>query len=581
MNYKTKNKIYSIVLSFFIISFVHAQEKVESKKSLNKDTVYEQLIIAAGASLTVGEDVKLTLHSTSSIAGQLILKPGAQIEIDGSQESKINILSGGLLKIEGTKQKPCVIYAKEGSPVAYISDGNSNGGGRVVAKNAIFKGLGGAPTYRAYEYSINANSGAIDLEDCVFDKCFQVKHKTRLPADAELNFLRCKWQHSQVKPKSERKKYELWYIHETKASAGSKATIVNCDFDKTLGFFYAENYVVEGNVFREGIQCYPHMCPPWKSFKGNFIRSLQDGTEFAIPFGRIIEDCVFIKDTGSWNPHYIGVSTGQGKGGIYGSLFWFTGGKNGGDEKNRGFEGDGVMVGHAKSGSAEDNLFTVERNIVLPNIYGPYKKNNLSTTLITILHKSNNSSVEVKSNTIFTTNIGGLNLGETNVCGLGRIKDISSNLFIGNDSGYKINNMSHTVIDSVTDENVSYNASWRISLGSNHSAETGKGYNRLKFSGTPTIGANDIDDVDPQFVDVNRNPYSWAVTLGGKASMNSLMDNLSCKKEVQVYQLLGYIREGMRPQNSKLKAAGNPSDGSPDMGAVKMDKKTSSARVNI
>ncbi|NQZ57836.1 MAG: hypothetical protein HRT88_10290, partial [Lentisphaeraceae bacterium] len=462
------------------------------------------------------------------------------------------------LKISAKKGSTCQVYAKKGSSVAYISDGNSNGGGRIVAENGVFKNLGGAPAYRAYEYSINANSGQIKLSDCIFDSCYQVKHKTSLAKGAQLSFVIFKWQISQVNPLSERTKWEEWYIHETGSAPGSKAEIINCDFDKKIGFFHAADYVVEGNVFRRGIKCYAHWCPKWKSFKGNFIRSLTDNTEFSFPFGNKVEDCVFVKDTQSWNPHYIGVGGGSGNGGIYGSIFWFAEVQA---DNTKGAEGDGVMIGKAASGTREENVFTLEGNIVLPNSLGAYKKNNLSCTLVTILSKADNASVVVRKNTIFTTGIGGLNLGETNACNVGRIKNISHNLFIGNGGGYKIQNLGHTEADAVTAENVHDNASWKISLGSNHSSATGKGYHKLKFSGTTTIGKNDVDDVDPMFVDVNRNPYSWNVSIGATANMQSLMDSLSCQKG-KMLEMLKYIREGLRPQNKKLSAFGASSLGS-------------------
>jgi hypothetical protein len=535
-----------------------------SERTFSKDTVIEQLKVSKDEVVTVSPGKKLTLKSTSTVAGQLILKSGAQIELDFKAPGSLNISSGGLLKIEGTKAKPCQIYAKKGSAVAYISDGGSNGGGRIVASYCIFKNLGGKPVYRAYEYWPNAETGEIKLENCVFDSCYQVKAKYKLPKGAKVSFIGCKWQNSQVKPKSERRKWEEWYIHETSASPGSEGKLINCDFDKTVGLFFPADYVVEGCVFREGVKCYSHWCPEWKSFKENFIRSRSDHLEFSFSFGNKIEDCVFIKDSKGWNPHYLSIQNGTGKGGIYGSVFWFTGP---GTSKNRGAEGDGVMLGKAKSGTRADNLFTLARNIVLPNRFGAFKANNLSCTLLTVLIKSDNSSVAVKNNTIFTTGGGGCNLGETQTCEKGRIKAIKSNLYIGNGTGKKIQNLGHSEVDTITEENVDYNAGWKLVNGSNYTEGSGKGYDKFKFSKATILGKHDIDDIDPQFVDVNRNPYSWDKSLGGKGDMQGVMDKLSGGK---VIELLKYIREGLRPQNPKLKGAGDPEDGSSDIGAVQL-----------
>jgi hypothetical protein len=50
--------------------------------------------------------------------------------------------------------------------------------------------------------------------------------------------------------------------------------------------------------------------------------------------------------------------------------------------------------------------------------------------------------------------------------------------------------------------------------------------------------------------------------------MQGVMDKLEGGKKI--INLIEYIREGLRPQNPKLKSAGDPEDGSPDIGAVQI-----------
>lgn len=52
--------------------------------------------------------------------------------------------------------------------------------------------------------------------------------------------------------------------------------------------------------------------------------------------------------------------------------------------------------------------------------------------------------------------------------------------------------------------------------------------------------------------------------------MQGAMDKMSPGAGKRVIDLIKYIREGMRPQNKKLKGAGDQKDGSPDIGAVKI-----------
>ncbi len=63
------------------------------------------------------------------------------------------------------------------------------------------------------------------------------------------------------------------------------------------------------------------------------------------------------------------------------------------------------------------------------------------------------------------------------------------------------------------------------------------------------------------------------MSQGGKAHIDSVMDQLSCTNKIT--DLLGHIREGWRPQNPQFKAAGRPENGQPDLGAVSLSGVTS------
>ncbi|MDD7986149.1 hypothetical protein PQO01_14450 [Lentisphaera marina] len=560
---KASKKHAIFLVTWLVICLnVGAWEIVESTEYLNKNTEYSSLEIKSGASLTVSSGVQLTLKSSSKLHGELILEQGAQLELDFASAGTLDIYSSGVLRVNGSIDSRCRVFVKEGSASAYISDGKSNGGGSIVAAYCDFVSLGAQPNYKAIETWVSADSEGLIFTDCTFDKCAQIKHRYGLPKGAKQEFLRCKWTNSVEKPKSERKQYELWHILEVPSAFGSEGSIINCDFDKKIGFFNAADFVLEGNVFREGIQTYSHWCPKWKSFKGNFIQSMVDGIEMSISYGNKIEDCVFVKNSNSWNPHFIGVGLGSGKGSVSGSVFWFIAPKS----SSKTLEGDGLMVGAAKEGTREENVFTIKNNIVLPNTNGLDHKNNLSCTLLTVLSKSSNSSIEVLNNTIFNGNTGGINLGETNPCEVGRIKQIRNNIFVGrNGDGYKIKNLGHTEVDVITYENTSHNASWDIAQGDLSSA---KGYVNLKFSGTPTLGEYDIDDVNPDFANMTRTPYTWALSQGDQANINSVMDQLSCTNKIT--DLLAHIREGWRPQNLNFKASGNYNGELKDLGAVNL-----------
>jgi len=51
-----------------------------SEKTFSEDTTLEQLKVEKNGVITISSGVKLILQKTSTVAGTLILKPGAQIE---------------------------------------------------------------------------------------------------------------------------------------------------------------------------------------------------------------------------------------------------------------------------------------------------------------------------------------------------------------------------------------------------------------------------------------------------------------------------------------------------------------------
>ncbi len=121
-----------------------------------------------------------------------------------------------------------------------------------------------------------------------------------------------------------------------------------------------------------------------------------------------------------------------------------------------------------------------------------------------------------------------------------------------------------------------YNAGYRLKQGSCFIAtnQTGKGYDLIKLAGDLHIGQHDIDDVDPQFVDPWRTPRTWSLARGGNGTVTNACDLLRPTGTYTVQDLLDYLREGFRPQNPRLKRAGDPAAGSPDIGAVDMASDT-------
>jgi len=255
---------------------------------------------------------------------------------------------------------------------------------------------------------------------------------------------------------------------------------------------------------------------------------------------------------------------GTGEAYIRGCLFWFAGPTPGAGI----VEGDGPMTGSADSGSRDSNKLIIERCIFMPNSTGPNSTSNLSCNVTSGLMGPTNAQVIIRRNTAFTE---GVHFGETGVTESGTIAYVKSNIFYGpsDGSGKKMHDYGHGEDDVIVATNADYNVSYRMIDGDYYVPGTsGKGYSGLTLVQSTAIGANDLDDVDPMFVDAFRNPLTWSTAVGGNGTMSNAWDNLKPTGSYNVQDLLDYIREGFRPRNELLRGAGDPAAGSPDIGAV-------------
>ncbi|OVE73443.1 hypothetical protein BVX93_01670 [bacterium B13(2017)] len=541
--------------------------------------------INSEGSLTIANEITLVCRGDLKLTpGYLTLLPGAVLEMDSSQSSspatsiyKIDIVpeygnNNALLQVNGTANTHCEIRSNPQGATTYITDGNgTENGGRMIAEFCDFKGLSsGSPDYIAWIYNPTSNGDLFKIADCTFDNCGQLKARNGLPSGSYLEYRKCIFENSILASSG-------GSIHTTGADLGATVKIIGCYFDERV-FLYAPNdYEIEDNVFVKGVngnsgEWYGGY---WKSFKRNYVRWVDEGETWAINYSNKIEDCIIIKDMEGWNPHYFILESGTGSTDLLGNIFWFTG--TGTTPLNA--EGDVCMIFPPSEGSREDNTITMEKNIFLPNGQGPDGVNNITGCAFVILWNypgANQKQVVFKRNTVYAGAwAGGCNVGENVITETGSIAYFKSNLFVGTDigggamAGYKIHDLGDTEIDVVAAENADYNASYRLADALNYGNGSGKGYEIPLTSGS-MIGENDIDDVDPQFVDKTRTPFTWDSSLGGPGTMQGVMGRLKGNNTIQ--ELLDYIREGFRPQNPILKNAGDPSDGSPDIGAVDFDR---------
>ncbi|MDD7986153.1 hypothetical protein PQO01_14470 [Lentisphaera marina] len=439
-------------------------------------------------------------------------------------------------------------------------------GGSIDAEYAHFYGLGNDKE-PAWQYS-QKDGMVLRILHSLFEKSGRIE--PRALAKIKLNIEYTKWQDSL--PLSEKDVGRAKALFRTSAKAGSDCTIRFCDFDELVSLSMCFGYSIEDSIFRKGIVRYQGK---WhegdlKSFERNLVRWPEKYSKGGIrlAYGETFKDCIFIQDYQSHNnPHFMHVAGKTGIAKLSGCIFWFTGP----NDFSFGPEGDGPMTGSADYGSVEDNKFIIEKCIMMPNSLGPNKARNLSANLTSGIFGTTNSTVILKRNTAFSSGSGGVCIGETNPTVKGALTYVKSNLFVGSEKydGIKVHDFHLGVKGAVRAQDCDYNVGYRLRKGSNYvQGKTGKGYNDLKLVGDLDIGKHDIDDIDPVFVDPFRTPYTWSSSLKGDGTMVDAMNQMMPTGTRKVQDLLNYLREGFRPQNQKLKNAGDPEDGSPDVGAV-------------
>jgi hypothetical protein len=544
------------------------------------------ILIKDGGALELKKNTKLTSKGPMVVHGTLTISEGAHLELkaEGSHDISYPIALSptqkgkGKLILKGKKKRMAKISSE---PInrAFITDGHrlakqENGsyyrfpekGGTIDAQYAHFYGLGNS-VESAWQYT-QKDGMIVRIVHSLFEKCGRIE--PRGLAKIKMNIEHTKWKDSLALSKKQINQAKA--LFKASAKEGSDCLIRYCDFDELVSLSLCNGYIIEDSIFRSSIIRYQGK---WhegklKSFKRNLVRWPEKYSKGGIrlAYGESFEDCIFLQDYQNHNnPHFMFVGGQSGVAKVRGCLFWFTGP----NDVSFGPEGDGPMPGDAISGSSKDNQFIIERCIMMPNSLGPDQPRNLSTNITSGVFSTKNSTVIVRRNTAYSSGPGGVCIGETHPTVKGALSYVKSNLFIGSkeNDGKKAHDFHLGEKGGIRARDFDYNAGYRLIKGSNYiKGKTGKGYNELKLVGDLEIGKNDIDDIDPKFVDPNRNLFTWSTSLKGDGTVIDAMNQIQPTGKHTMMDLISYLREGFRPQNPKLKGAGDPDAGSPDIGAV-------------
>lgn len=542
-------------------------------------------------SLTVTGGATLTLRGHAELYRVLTLEAGSSIRFsaEGAADPALayywmKILpagtNSGRLVTRGTPATPCRVESVPAHHASIIGSANLattnvaallaasvKDGGQIDAEHTVFDALGDG-FYPAWSLRPDSTGALYRLQHCLWTNSgrtflFNADPKTPLAKPIRVHFEDTRWVTSV--PKDPAYTHADWSILQTCGSTNLSytSTLVRCDVDLPVMLWNVDAYTIEDCVFRSGVDSAKAPLAPVR-FARNLARfTLNDRLYSA--YGSRLEDSLFIHDYDDRdNPHFHHTTGGTGTAVLHGCVFWFSS-TNGVMSDG----GDGTFVRNAGSGTREQNAVLIEHGLYLPNGRGPDQPGHLSCNITSGGLQATNVRVIVRRTTAFTQ---GVSLGETLVTVSGAIAYVKSNLVAGptNSTGSKVNDFGKGETNALAAGDADYNAGFRLAPGSNFIAtnQTGKGYHLLKLAGDLNIGRHDLDDVDPQFVDPHRTPLTWALARGGPATMTGVMDLLRPTGTNTIRDLLDYLREGFRPQNPRLKRAGDPADGSPDIGAV-------------
>ena len=501
------------------------------------------LTVARGVTLTVRGDLVVSCKNAQAV----VMQPGSHIVFDPSKaevpsESSYRWAhthgSAGSV-IKGTAETRCSVSTNTrggGAPAAVTVGRLARG--LTGASDCDFRDLGDAKV-PAVSTAAPRNTRSI-WRNCTFERTGSLKIAASGNTNGHVIL-----ENNKFRKCAGKRSLELHFYAPMKA--GGKRVVSANAFDKLAWIFTARDSTINNNFFHEGLVL-AHA--PVREFTGNFVRHPKAGGS---TLKSSVKDCYWLEDHTHHNPHGFGVSMWSNDAVVEGVVMEYTG---------KGGAGDFIFAPNGKG------KLTIRKCILLPNIDGRRPGKILAGL------GGPHCRVSIEHCTYISTGGGetGVAFGETYDGHANMLLSLKSNIAWQHKpgrGGYKFNRIGHgNVLDLVSAENADYNCGWNQAPGTE-----GKGYNSGR-KGVPLFskgkpGVHDVD-VDPQFIDPDRDLASWAVSRGSKGRTEAeqradALRYLADDPHLTVKSLLPYIREGFTPRNPALKGAAH--DGG-DIGAV-------------
>jgi hypothetical protein len=517
--------------------------------------------IKAGGSLVFANNAQLTVKgdfatTSATNATRIDLTQGSGIEFLGNQNYTLKLIG----QYPGTV--PALRARGTASNRAFIrSASNTSGRAAIVGDGFSYSGLvdlefctltrlnAGGNSITATPASDGSSSlyALFRLVDCIFDACGAVNFAINIAPFARVTLQRVLFKNTVSTACLN------WQSFSAKDATGVRL-IDSCDFDKHCYLYSPQDLTLTNNTFLEAYTTSAGATDGWDLSQNNLVAITATYTDI-VAAGDVLDEYWIEVDPAKVNPHFIQASTypGDTSQTIRGVVFEHTG---------TNADGDCITIGTPVSAVS----LTVEQCIVLPNAGDAN-----TGTLISALGNAN-CTISANDNTVFCGGQPGIAVGETYAGHAGMFSSIRGNIFwdsVDNRS-FKVadSGTNDTVSNLITSGNLNYNLGFNMSAGSNS-----KGYNNLEFSsGAP--GANDVEDVNPLFVDPTRDIASWDLANGGTGTYLNALSSIRRRNDVQgsgysalytVPQLLAYVREGYVSQSAAVKSADHNNN---DIGAM-------------
>ncbi len=508
------------------------------------------VVLQLNADLTIADGGSLEVRGNlSQSSGDMIVSAGGILEFNATNATPSSTTykwqigtagsQGNKLICNGSSGNRAIVRSNSGGGNAFVEAGVFTRSGWIEASFTDFTRMGDG-TNDFIQPMLTGGGDQSWLLNCRLDACGRIKMNTAPNADSTFRF------EDNNSLNSVGAGGQLISVYAFNGhTGGTKSFLRNyCDIEAHLN--HPNGYDIQDNVFNDELT--------WNESSGaigSFERNLIRRTLATVisNYADVALDSYLLLDHTSANPQGLThASPNSGK--VYthdGTIFEYAGTST---------EGEMIVVPTA---SAAWTL-KVLRCITIPNSDGS-QIGKLVSALGDV-----NVTIEFENNTYKVTSASsgdsGLVLGVTYAGQADMVSKFRSNLAWDDAAGggFKVTDASATV-GMITEALCDFNAGYNVSAGIE-----GNGYDTdlVGTEGTD-FGANDVNDIAPNFVDDTRDMAAWDSSLGGAGTRaNAMVElaKLNLASHDAAYTpaaLHAYVKAGFAPQASEYDGAAHDS----------------------